>query len=386
MTASPDKHPLEYFTRQDQLDSPLLGEVLDAVASADFDAVTPADVRAAIAARRRGVHDLVALLSPAARPLLEEIAQAARRETLAQFGTAVKLFTPLYIANYCANICTYCGFAAHHRIRRTRLSPEGLEQELAAIAATGLQEVLILTGESSAFSGVDYIAAAVARAAEVFPTVGVEIQPLNVDEYRVLADAGADFVSVYQETYDLDVYAQVHPGGRKRSYRYRFESPERALRAGMRGVNVGALFGLADWRRDALAAAVHAGVLHREFPEAELGFSVPRLRPTVADREVNARDVHEVELFQILAAYRLFLPFAGITVSTRERAGFRDHVLGVLATKVSAGVSTGVGEHADGVECGDEQFEISDERSVDEMRAAIAARGLQPVLNDHVRL
>lgn len=373
-----------YFSGQERLGSPLLPTVLDAVATARFDACGEADVRAVLGRGVRTPRDAAVLLSPAAAGMLEEIAQAAQRATRAHFGTSVQLFTPLYLANYCANVCTYCGFSANNRIRRSRLTPEALDAELRAIADTGLEEILLLTGASTKFSGVEYIADAVRRAAGLFRTVGVEIQPLNSGDYRVLHDAGADSVTVYQETYNPAAYDFLHLGGRKRSFPFRFESQERALIGGMRGVGFGALLGLDDWRRDALATIVHARGVQRTYPHAEITLSCPRLRPTVADAGMNPRDVGERELLQVLCAYRLALPFAGITVSTREGATFRDHVVGVVATKVSAGVSTGVGQHADGLDEGDEQFEISDGRSVDDMTSALRRLGLQPVLTDHI--
>ncbi|QGF24580.1 2-iminoacetate synthase ThiH [Raineyella fluvialis] len=373
-----------FYPRQEDLGSGLMDQVLDRVGQTDFSVFTSRDVKAALSHRTRTIDDFAACLSPAAAPLLEDLAGAAQRETRAHFGTSIQLFTPLYIANYCANLCTYCGFAADNRIHRMRLTPEGIEAELRAIADLGFEEVLILTGESPKFSNTAYIADAVRQAARLFRTVGLEIQPVNTDDYRLLHDAGADAVSVYQETYNPDAYDPLHPGGRKRSFPYRFQSQERALRGGMRSVGFGALLGLDDWHTDALATGLHASLVQQAYPAAEISLSCPRLRPTVADATVNARDVHERQLFQILCAYRLFLPYASITVSTRERAGFRDNVIGVVATKVSAGVSTGVGDHAEGLSSGDEQFEIADGRDLAQVCAAVRARGLEPVMNDHV--
>lgn len=385
----------------DRMGSPIMERVLQAAAVADFSTYDAGDVRAALAARRRTREDLAALLSPAAAPLLEELAAAAQAETRDRFGTAIGLFTPLYVSNYCQNICSYCGLSATNAISRVRLDAASVDAELRAIAATGLEEVLILTGESAKFAGPDYIARVVAQAARYFRTVGIEVQPLNVADYRAVHEAGADFVSIYQETYDVDAYERYHPSGYKRHFPYRFESQERALSAGLRGVSFGALLGLADFRRDAYAAAVHAEEVQRAYPHAEIGFSVPRLRPILGGRAplaaasaqpgfvVPESEVHEAELLQVMCAYRLFLPQAGITISTRERAGFRDGVLGLVATKASAGVSTAVGEHAEELadeRSGDEQFEIADERTVAQMCAAIRARGLQPVLTDHVRV
>lgn len=388
---------LSWRPQFDRMESGIMASVLADAQGVDFTAYDAGHVRAALARRRRTGEDLAALLSPAAAPLLEEIAAVAQRETRERFGTAIGLFTPLYVSNYCQNVCSYCGLSATHRVARLRLDDDAVDAELRAIAATGLEEVLILTGESAKFAGTAYIAGVVAQATRYFRTVGIEVQPMNIADYRAVHEAGADFVSVYQETYDVAAYERYHPSGYKRHFAYRFEAQERALAAGFRGVSFGALLGLADFRRDAYAAAVHAAQVQRAYPHAEVGFSVPRLRPILGGQlplaegstVVPATDVHERELLQVMCAYRLFLPFSSITISSRERAEFRDGVLGLVATKASAGVSTAVGEHAPELAdsaSGDEQFEIADERSVPQMVAAIRARGLQPVMTDHVRL
>lgn len=262
---------------------------------------------------------------------------------------------------------------------------EEIERELSAIAATGLQEILLLTGESRTASGVEYIGEAVKLAAKYFRNVGIEIYPLNSDEYAYLRQCGADFVSVYQETYDPDRYEQFHLSGHKRVYPYRFYAQERALLGGMRGVAFGALLGLGDFRKDAFAAGLHAYYTQQKYPQAEISFSCPRMRPYINNAANNPNDVHETQLLQVMLAYRLFLPYAGITISTRERAGFRDNVVGMCATKISAGVSVGVGGHEE-EQKGDEQFEISDPRSVPEVDAMLRQRGLQPVYIDYVRV
>ena len=206
---------------------------------------------------------------------------------------------------------------------------------------------------------------------------------MNTDEYAYLKECGADFVSVYQETYDPVKYKEVHLRGPKRVFGYRFDAQERALLGGMRGVSFGALLGLHDFRRDAYAAGLHAYLIQQRYPRAEISFSCPRMRPYKNNEKNNPHDVHERQLLQVILAYRLFLPFAGITISTRERAGFRDHIIGMAATKISAGVKTGVGGHEEEAK-GDEQFVISDPRSVDEVVAAIANHGLQPVFTDYL--
>ena len=341
-------------------------------------------VRTALAKDRRDMQDFAALLSPAAAPLLEEMAAAAKIETARQFGGNVSLFTPLYLANYCVNHCTYCGFGRDNPIRRGKLTFDEIRRELTAIAATGLDEILLLTGESREISDLAYIGEAVKLAAEMFSTVGLEIYPLNTDEYAYLHTCGADFVNVYQETYCPETYARVHPDGPKRSFPYRFHAQERAIRGGMRGISFGALLGLGDFRRDAFAAGLHAYFLQQKYPHAEIAFSVPRFRSFLGQSETDLSPVGERQLLQVMLAYRLFLPFAGITISTRERAGFRDHVIGLCATKISAGVLVGVGGH-DLEPKGDEQFEIADPRSVAEIHEMIQDRGLQPVYTDYIR-
>ena len=293
------------------------------------------------------------------------------------------MFTPLYIANYCENECVYCGFNCKNKIHRAKLTYEEIDHELSVIAATGLKEILILTGESRHMSDVEYIGEALKLARKHFSTIGIEIYPLNSDEYRYLHECGADFVSVYQETYNPVKYEQMHLSGPKRIYPYRLNAQERALMGGMRGVSFGALLGLDDFRKDAFASGMHAYYIQQKYPHAEISFSTPRLRPYVNNAENNPNDVHEPQLLQVMLAYRLFMPFAGITISTRERAGFRDNVIGMAATKISAGVSVGVGGHEEEAK-GDEQFEISDPRSVAEVHNAILNHGLQPVYTDYL--
>lgn len=374
-----------YLKTMQALDSDLLDDVLDAVEGFDPARYGAAEVEAALARPRLGTADFAALLSPAAIPHLEAMAVRAKAETQKHFGNAVSLFTPLYIANYCVNQCVYCGFNCTNDIHRAKLDQAEIARELDTIAATGLEDVLLLTGETRKESDVDYIAAAVKLAAERFRLVGIEVYPLNVDEYARLHEAGADYVCVFQETYDPVRYGEVHPKGPKRVFSYRFDAQERAILGGMRSVSFAALLGLSNFRKDAFATGLHACLLQRKYPQAEVSFSLPRLRPHIKNIHENPHDVHERELLQVMLAYRLFLPFAGMTISTRERPGFRDHVVGLCATKISAGVSVGVGGH-DKAEKGDGQFIISDSRSVEAVHRAIAARGLQPVYNDYVRV
>ncbi|SFR91588.1 tyrosine lyase ThiH [Anaeromicropila populeti] len=376
---------MRYMEDMEQIDSVIMEEVLEQVKHFHYSAYTENDVRYVLAKDEINSEDFQVLLSPAAQPFLEQMARKATDETRKHFGTSVCLFTPLYIANYCENYCVYCGFNCHNKIQRGKLSLEEIEQEMQKISETGLQEILLLTGESRNMSDVAYIGEAVKLAAKYFSTVGIEIYPLNSEEYKYLHECGADFVSVYQETYHPEKYGQVHLSGHKRVFPYRFYSQERALLGGMRGVAFGALLGLDDFRKDAFATGLHAYLTQKKFPHAEISFSLPRLRPYINSEETNPNDVHETQLLQVMLAYRLFMPFAGITISTRERAGFRDHVIGMCATKISAGVKVSVGGHDEEAK-GDEQFEIQDPRNVDEVHKAIAGRGLQPVYTDYIRV
>ena len=374
---------MKYLDTMEAVDSDIMNNVLKMVDSYDYHRYTAGDVRAALNKETLSPEDFAALLSPAAFPFLEEMAHKATYETRKHFGNAVCMFTPLYIANYCENHCVYCGFNCKNRIHRAKLTYEVIDHEMSVIAQSGLKEILILTGESRSMSDVAYIGEAVKTARKYFSTIGIEIYPLNSDEYHYLHECGADFVSVYQETYNTDKYEQMHLSGPKRVYPYRFNAQERALMGGMRGVSFGALLGLDDFRKDAFASGMHAYYIQQKYPHAEISFSTPRLRPYVNNADNNPNDVHEPQLLQVMLAYRLFMPFAGITISTREREGFRDNVIGMAATKISAGVSVGVGGHEEEAK-GDEQFEISDPRSVREVHQAILNHGLQPVYTDYL--
>ena len=382
---------MKYRPGMEQIESDVCEKVMSHVNSYDYMKYTAKDVRAALDHETCSIEDFKALLSPAAEPFLEEMAQRASMETSKHFGNTVYLFTPLYIANYCDNYCVYCGFNCYNHIHRMKLDMEQIEHEMKVIADSGMEEILILTGESRTKSDVKYIGEACKLARKYFRLVGIEIYPVNTDEYRYLHECGVDYVTVFQETYDADKYETLHLMGNKRIWPYRFDTQERALMAGMRGVAFSALLGLSDFHKDALASALHVYYLQRKYPHAEMALSCPRLRPIINNDKINPLDVHEKQLCQILCAYRIFLPYVGITVSSRESASFRNGIVKIAATKISAGVSTGIGDHeskytgkeADEEE-GDEQFEIEDGRSLDEMFDDIADEGLQPVLNDYL--
>lgn len=381
---------MKYMEGQEQINSDILQKVLAQMDSFDPDSYTGADVVRALQKNSIGIEDFKALLSPAAEPFLEQMAEKARIETRKHFGNTVYLFTPLYIANYCENYCVYCGFNCYNDIRRMKLTMEQIEHEMKIIADSGMEEILILTGESRSKSDIKYIGEACKLARKYFRMVGIEIYPVNVEDYRYLHECGVDYVTVFQETYDSVRYEQLHLLGHKRVFPYRFEAQERALMGGMRGIACSALLGLSNFRKDALASALHVYYLQRKYPHAEVSLSCPRLRPIINNGKINPHDVGERQLCQILCAYRLFLPFAGITVSSRESKQFRDGIVKIAATKISAGVSTGIGDHeskytgkGSSAE-GDEQFEINDSRSFKQMYEDMSEEGLQPVLNDYL--
>lgn len=385
------KDPMEYLPGMEKIESDICEKVISQMKAYDASKYTPRDVRMALEHETCTVEDFKALLSPAAEPFLEQMAQRARMETSKHFGNTVYLFTPLYIANYCENYCVYCGFNCYNDIHRMKLTPEQIEHEMQVIASSGMEEILILTGESRVQSDIKYIGEACKLARKYFRMVGLEIYPVNTDEYRYLHECGADYVTVFQESYDIVAYEKLHLMGHKRVWPYRFDAQERALRGGMRGVGFSALLGLSDFRKDAFASALHVYYLQRKYPQAEMSLSCPRLRPIINNEKINPQDVHEKQLCQILCAYRIFMPFVGITVSSRESAAFRNGIVRICATKVSAGVSTGIGDHESkytgrdsGGDQGDEQFEINDGRSLKKMYDDITDEGLQPVLNDYL--
>ncbi len=344
---------------------------------------TKEDVIRALRKETCSIDDFGALLSPHAKPYLEEMAVRAQKETRKHFGNSISMFTPIYISNYCESYCVYCGFNCHNKIKRLKLNAEQIENEMKEIAKTGLKEILILTGESRKGSSVEYIGEAVKIAKKYFTVIGLEVYPMNSDEYEYLHKCGADYVSVYQETYNSDEYEKLHLQGEKRVYPYRFNSQERAVMGKMRGVAFGALLGLCDFRKDAFATGLHGYFTQRKYPHAEISFSCPRLRPIINHSEINPLDVYEAELLQVIMAYRIFMPYANISISTRENARFRDNAIGICATKISAGVSVGIGERTSD-KAGDGQFEISDERDVTEIFNAIKSKGLQPVMSDYI--
>lgn len=339
-------------------------------------AVTSADVRRALARARPEAADLMALLSPAAEDFLEDMALRAEELTLRNFGCTVLLYAPLYLSDACENECRYCGFRASRGQARRKLSLAEIEESADVLARQGIREVLVLTGEAPGATPWPYLEEAFSLLRQRFASVGIEIFPLDDAGYQRAACAGADSLTLYQETYDRAVYAELHPRGPKRDFDFRLDAPMRGARAGFRAVTVGALLGLAEPRSDALLCALHARSLQLAHPSIEVGIAAPRL--TAAGGGFAAVHPVPTRLFvQILLAYRLFLPRASLTVSTREPPALRDSLLGLGVTRMSAGSQTEVGGYLRGAASAP-QFAVHDARSVSEVVAAIRARRMQP--------
>lgn len=379
---------MKYLPGMEVIDSDMLDQVVAIHDSFNNDDFTDKDVRLALSKEHLDPRDFMALLSTAAAPFLEEMAQKAHLVTRRHFGNNITILTPIYFANYCDNYCIYCGFNSHNKIKRARLTDEELHRECKNIADTGIEEVIMLTGESPKMSDIKYIGNAVKIARQYFRVINMEIYPVNSEDYKYLHECGADYVTVFQETYNSDKYATLHLGGHKRIFPYRFYSQERAILGGMRGVGFAALLGLDDYQKDALATGMHAWLMQRKYPHAEISLSCPRLCPIINNDKINPKDVDERKLTQIICAYRLFMPYACIVVSSRENARYRNAIMKIAATKVSASVCVGIGGHLknDGSEMGDEQFEITDGRSFNQMYSDIKSMGLQPVTSEYIYL
>ena len=379
---------MKYLPGMEVIDSDMLDQVVAIRSSFNNDDFTDKDVRLALSKEHLDPRDFMALLSTAAAPFLEEMAQKAHLVTRRHFGNNISILTPIYFANYCDNYCIYCGFNSHNKIKRARLTDEELHRECKNIADTGIEEVIMLTGESPKMSDIKYIGNAVKIARQYFRVINMEIYPVNSEDYKYLHECGADYVTVFQETYNSDKYATLHLAGHKRIFPYRFYSQERAILGGMRGVGFAALLGLDDYQKDALATGMHAWLMQRKYPHAEISLSCPRLCPIINNDKINPKDVDERKLTQIICAYRLFMPYACIVVSSRESARYRNAIMKIAATKVSASVCVGIGGHLenDGSEMGDEQFEITVGRSFDQMYSDIKSMGLQPVTSEYIYL
>jgi 2-iminoacetate synthase len=347
---------------------------------AEIAAKNTADVERALATERLTEADYMALLSPAAEAFLEPLAQRAHQITRRRFGNTILLYAPIYLSNECHNGCRYCGFSAHNRVARHTLGPEEIEAEARALSAQGFRHVLLLTGEAPRVADVSYLEAAVKRVRPYFASISIEVFPMEEDEYRRLAAAGVDGLTIYQETYEPALYAEMHPFGRKRDYAWRLATPERAGAAGLRKIGIGALLGLGRFRSEAFFTGLHGRYLARHFWRSQLSVSFPRMRP--ADGAFQPpHPVSDRSFVQLICAMRLLLNDAGLVLSTRESAAFRDHLLPLGVTQMSAGSCTAPGGYA-GQTKQTEQFTIDDNRTPQEFAAMLRAKGYDPVWKD----
>ncbi len=348
-------------------------------------AKTAQDVERALAKPKRDLEDFKALISPAAEPYLEQMAKLSYSLTRKRFGNTMSLYIPLYLSNLCANACTYCGFSMENRIKRRTLNRDEVEAEIGAIKRMKFDSVLLVTGEHETKVGMKYFREMVPIIKQRFNYLAMEVQPLDQDEYAELKTLGLDAVMVYQETYHPKTYAQHHLRGNKMDFRYRLETPDRLAKSGIDKIGLGALIGLEEWRTDCFFAAAHLDYLERTYWQSRYSISFPRLRPCAGNVPASGLQPKSVmtdkQLVQLICAYRLFSPEVELSLSTRESPQFRDNVLPLGITSMSAASKTQPGGYAtEEVEL--EQFEISDERSAASVEDMIRAKGFDPVWRD----
>jgi 2-iminoacetate synthase len=327
------------------------------------------------------IQRLVRLLSPAARGFLEPMAQQAQALTIQRFGKTIGLYAPLYVSNICVNSCVYCGYNRHTQFERTRLSIEQALADADVIASEGFRDILLVSGEDVSFVSVEYLAELARRLRDKFSSISIEIYPMDQTRYRQLFEAGIDGVTLYQETYDRQLYAQYHPAGPKSDYDHRLAVPDQFASAGMRRIGLGVLLGLADWRLETLALAEHAAYLMKKYWRAGVSFSFPRLRPALDVADQWPHLVGDADLVQMMLALRLCFADVGIVLSTRERAEFRNHLVKLCVTRMSAGSKTNPGGYTSDDPTG-RQFEIADDRTPAQIAELIRSVGREAVWKD----
>lgn len=341
---------------------------------------TEVDVRRALSAEKRTLEDFKALISPAARPFLEEMAQMSRLATKKRFGNTIQMYAPMYLSNECQNICTYCGFSYTNKIARRTLTNTEILQEVAFLKAKGYDHILLVTGEANTTVGVRYINNAIKLIKSEFANITIEVQPLDQDEYELLKESGLYAVLVYQETYHRAEYKKHHPKGKKSNFDYRLETPDRLGKAGVHKIGLGALFGLEDWRADSFFTALHHQYLKKKYWKTKYSISFPRLRPFSGGLEPKV-EMTDPDLVQLICAFRLLDEDLELSISTRESEIFRNHIVQLGVTSMSAESKTNPGGYAVEPESL-EQFEISDERSTDVITDMLKSQGLEPVWKD----
>ena len=355
----------------------------------DFDilgsvkSVNEISVERTLSKHRLNIEDFVVLISQSAIPYLEQMAQKACDIKRQYFGNTIHLFTPMYLSNYCNNNCLYCGFNHDSKILRYQMSYEEIEKEAKAIAKTGLKHILILTGDAPSKATASYLESCCQILKKYFSSITIEIYAIETEGYKKLIDAGVDGLTIYQETYNKTLYKELHPKGPKKNFRFRLDAPQRGAIAGMRNVNIGPLLGLDHWQRDIFFTALHAKWLEHKYPETDISISLPRMRPYDGCYKPKHL-VSDRDMVQMILAIRIFLNRCGITISTRENETFRNNIMKLGITKISAGSTTAVGGHTL-VENKNNQFEISDKRSVDEIVTYLEKNQIQPLFKDWER-
>lgn len=338
------------------------------------------DVLCAMQKPKRDLEDFKALISPAAAPFLEEMAALSRKLTLRRFGNTIQMYLPMYLSNECQNICTYCGFSLGNKLRRITLSDEQILKEVEAIKELGYDHILLVTGEANLTVGVDYFRRVLKLIAPHFSHISMEVQPLDQEDYEPLIQLGLNTVLVYQETYHQEDYKKHHPKGKKSNFNYRLETPDRLGKAGINKIGLGVLLGLEDWRTDSFFSALHLQYLEKAYWQTKYSLSFPRLRPAEGFLQPKV-ELSDKELVQLICAYRIFNEEVELSMSTRESANFRNNIIKLGITSISAGSKTNPGGYAVAKESL-EQFEISDERSPKEVADMIKEQGYEVVWKD----
>lgn len=343
-------------------------------------AKTQRDIVDALNKQHLELEDFMALISPAALPYLEQMTQLSHRLTLERFGRTMQMYVPMYLSNECQNICTYCGFSFHNQIARKTLTDEEILMEVAALKAWGYEHILLLTGEANRTVGVDYLINTIRLIRDQFSNISMEVQPLNKQEYEMLTGEGLNAVLVYQETYHRENYKTYHTRGRKSNFDYRLDTPDRLGKAGVHKIGLGVLLGLEDWRVDSFFTALHLDYLEKKYWQTRYAISFPRLRPAEGVLPPKM-ELSDKELVQLICAYRIFNKEIELSISTRENEKFRNNIIKLGITSMSAGSKTNPGGYA--VDPGSlEQFSISDERSPGEIAAMLQQQGYEPIWKD----
>jgi 2-iminoacetate synthase len=341
---------------------------------------TAKDVEHALLTDKRTLEDFKALISPAAIPYLEQMAQMSNALTQKRFGKTIQMYAPMYLSNECNNICTYCGFSFDNKVKRKTLSEKEILKEIEVIKQHGFNHILLVTGEANHTVHVDYFIKAIKTIKSQFANISIEVQPLETDEYRSLHKTGVNSVLVYQETYHQEVYKSYHPKGKKSNFQFRLETPDRIGTSGIHKIGLGILLGLEDWRTDSFFCALHLDYLQKKYWQTKYSISFPRMRPAEGIIEPNVI-VTDKELVQLICAYRLFNEEVELSISTRESEKFRNNIIPLGVTSMSAGSKTNPGGYAVDPQSL-EQFEISDERSAEEIAVLISAKGYEAVWKD----